>query len=393
MDRDKIDRDKIDREEISRDKIDGEKTLKRDKTMDRDKTMNSGKSDEKGLSGFSNKVFKYENCALPFEKKVQRVLLKQEEEPSEKYGCSPEKRSTEKLVQCGIVNIDKPSGPTSHQVSAYVRKILNLNKAGHSGTLDPKVTGVLPVALEGATRIAQELLTAGKEYVCLMKLHSDISKENLDALFSEMTGKIRQLPPVKSAVKRDWRMRSVYYTKILDFNEKDREVLFVIGCQAGTYIRKWVHDLGQKTGGAHMVQLRRTKAGPFNEATLCTLQDLTDAIHYYKNNNDDSYLRKLIMPIEKGVEHLPKIWVFDSTVDSLCHGANLNIPGISKLDSEIAPEDLVAVMTLKNELVCVGTAKESSSNILKNKRGIAVMSGRVFMQPGTYPKMQMKKEK
>jgi H/ACA ribonucleoprotein complex subunit 4 len=272
-----------------------------------------------------------------------------------------------------------------------VQKILNIKKAGHSGTLDPKVTGVLPVAVGRATRIVHDLLTAGKEYIALMKLHQDVDEDKIRKVFSEMTGKIKQMPPVKSAVKRDWRYRKVYYTKIIDIRE--REILFLIGSQAGTYIRKWIHDLGEKIGGAHMIQLRRTKAGPFNETTLCTLQDLTDAFHYYIKEGKEEMIREVILPIEKGVEHLPKIWVFDSTVGSLCHGANLNIPGISKLESDIEVNSPVAVTTLKNELVCIGKAKATSAEILKKKKGLAVSTDRVFMEIGVYPKMQMKKEK
>ncbi|MEW6063156.1 MAG: RNA-guided pseudouridylation complex pseudouridine synthase subunit Cbf5 [Nanoarchaeota archaeon] len=321
---------------------------------------------------------------LPFEKIKRKILLKKEAETSREYGISPEDRSTKELINYGIINLNKSDGPTSHQVSDYVQKILNIKKAGHSGTLDPGVTGVLPIALGRATRIVEYLLKAGKEYVCLMHLHKPISEDLIKKTFEEFTGKIKQLPPIKSAVKRVLREREIYYVNILE--TKNQDVLFKIGCQAGTYIRKFVHDFGQKLKiGAHMSQLVRTKVATFTDKDWITLYDLKDAYEFYKQG-DEKQLRKCILPIEKAVEHLPKIWVFDTTVDSLCHGAQLSIPGISKLESEIKEKDIIAILTLKNELICIGTAMLNSEEILKNMKGIVVKVNKVFMKEGTYPK-------
>ena|SRR3989338_1982484 len=324
--------------------------------------------------------------ALPFEKEEREIFIRKEAETSVKFGCKPDKRTTPELIEYGIINIDKPAGPTSHQISAYVQKILNITKAGHSGTLDPGVTGVLPIALQKGTRVVQALLTAGKEYVCIMHVHKDIPEKEIRRVCEKFTGKIRQLPPIKSAVKRQWRFRKIYYIDILEIQEKD--VLFRVGCQAGTYIRKLCSDIGKEIGGAHMAELRRTKAGSFNErTTLCTLQDLADACYYYTKEGNDKYLRHLIQPIEKAVEHLPKIWVFDQTVNTLCNGASLKCPGISKVTSNVQLEDVVAVMTLKNELVGLGNAKLISKDMLSDK-GIAVKLEHVFMKPGVYPKIE-----
>ena len=321
---------------------------------------------------------------LPFEKIKREILVKKEAKTDEKLGCNPEQRKTEEIINYGVVNINKPQGPTSHQVSDYVQKILNIKKSGHSGTLDPHVHGALPVALGRSTRVVQTLLTSGKEYVGIMHLHKDVDENNLnEAIKKYFTGKIRQTPPLKSSVKRVERTREIYYFEILEKDEND--ALFIVGCQAGTYIRKLIHDLGQKLKiGAHMLELRRTKAGPFDEKTLCTLQDLTDAFYFYKNENNGKFLRKIIQPVENAVRHLPKIWVFDTTIDTMCHGANLNIPGISKLNSGINENDIVAVMTLKDELVALGTAKMNSEKMLKDEKGMAVKTDKVFMEPGTY---------
>lgn len=327
---------------------------------------------------------------LPFEKVKRSIIVRKDAETSPKFGKKPEERTVEELLDYGIINVDKPEGPTSHQVSAYVQKILHIKKSGHSGTLDPKVTGVLPVAIGKATRIVQALLPSGKEYVCLMHMHKEVDEYQIRKVMSEFIGKIKQLPPIKSAVKRQWRFRSIYYIHILDITGQD--VLFRTGVEAGTYIRKLVHDIGVKLGcGAHMAELRRTKAGPFNEdTTLVNLQELTDAYYYYKEEKNEKYIRNCIKHIEFGVSHLPKVYVFDTTVDSLCHGAILKVPGISKVDTEISPDQMVAVMTLKNELICVGVAKMNSTQMVNEPKGIAVNTDKVFMNTGIYPKMEKK---
>ncbi len=324
---------------------------------------------------------------LPFEKIKREILIRREHASDPKFGCRSEDRKIRQHIDYGIVNVDKPKGPTSHQVSAYVQKIFGIGKAGHSGTLDPKVTGVLPIALNKVTKVVQALLPAGKEYICIMHLHDDIGEDKIRAACDEFVGRIKQMPPLKSAVKRQERYRKVYYLNILEV--KKRDVLFHVGCQAGTYIRKLVHDIGVKLGcGAHMAELRRTKAGPFNEATLCTLQGLTDAVWLFKEKNDESLLRRYVQPVENAVAHLPKVWVFDSTVSSIAHGANLKVPGISRVHSDVQVGELVAIMTEKGELVAIGEAKMISKDMVKSERGIAVVLERVFMERGVYPKIE-----
>ena len=319
---------------------------------------------------------------LPFEKKKRKIFTKKQAETDTNLGCDPDKRPVEELINYGIVNIDKPKNPTSHQVSDFVQKILNIKKAGHSGTLDPAVTGVLPIALERATRIVTNLLKAGKEYIAIMHLHKEVDKKIIIKIMNSFVGKIKQLPPIKSAIKRQYRFRNIYYIEILEIDGKD--ILFKVGCEAGTYIRKLIHDIGQKLEvGAHMAELRRTKAGPFDESTLTTLQDLADAYWYYKNENKETQLRKIIQPIEKAIQHLPKIWVIDSAIESITHGRDLAIPGISKLE-EFEKDETIAILSLKGELVATGKAMLVSDKIIKQEKGIAVKTEKVFMLPGIY---------
>ncbi len=325
---------------------------------------------------------------LPFEKVERKIFVKKESETNWDYGQDPNKRSVEELINYGIVNLNKVDGPTSHQVSDYVQRILNINKSGHSGTLDPGVTGVLPIALGKATRIVQTLLNAGKEYVCLMYIHKPVDEKEIYIAVEKCTGKIKQLPPIRSAIKRRLRTREIYYFNILEI--EGQEVLFQIGCEAGTYIRKIVHDFGQELKtGAHMEQLIRTKAGPFKDSSWHSLHDLKDAYEFYKEG-DETEIRKVILPIEDSVSHLPKVWIVDSAVDSICHGAYLSIPGISKINN-FNKNETIAIMTLKDELVALGNSAMSSDEIMNNEKGVAVKTTKVFMDRNVYPKFISKK--
>ena len=144
-------------------------------------------------------------------------------------------------------------------------------------------------------------------------------------------------------------------------------------------------DFGKRLGtGAHMQELIRTKAGPFKVENSFTLHDLKDAFTLYKNEGNEKEIRKLILPVESGVEHLNKIWVFDGAVNNLCHGSDLYSPGVVKLHKNIERGDLVAVMTLKNELVCLGIAESNSDVLLKNGKGLIAKTKKVFMERNTY---------
>jgi H/ACA ribonucleoprotein complex subunit 4 len=307
------------------------------------------------------------------------------------YGCYPEKRPIFEYVEKGVVNVDKPSGPTSHEVAAWVKDILGVNTAGHAGSLDPKVTGLLPILLGKATKAVPALRLSGKEYVCLLKLHREMPPKTIRKVCEEFTGPIYQMPPIKSAVKRALRIRTIYYLEVLEI--EGSSVLFRVGCEAGTYIRKLCHDIGLALGcGGHMQELRRTKAGPFTEKTLVTLQDLKDAYVFWKEDGDESEIRRVIRPMESAVSHLPKILLRDSAVDAICSGASLAIPGITSLDSNLTKGDLIALFTLKGELVALAKAEMSTEEILKASVGLAATPIRVMMEIGTYPKGWAKKE-
>jgi H/ACA ribonucleoprotein complex subunit 4 len=216
-----------------------------------------------------------------------------------------------------------------------------------------------------------------------MHIHDEVAEEKVRKVLKDFIGTIIQLPPIKSAVKREERERNIYYIDVLEIEGKD--VLFKVGCQAGTYIRKLCHDIGVALGcGAHMAELRRTKAGCFDESTLSRMQDLADAYYYWKEEGNDKFLRKIIKPIENAILHVSKVWVVDSAIESLTHGRDLAIPGISKFNTGIVEGDIVAIMTLKDEFVGIGNALMTSDDIKKSEKGIAVKTHKVFMKEGLY---------
>ena len=322
----------------------------------------------------------------PWEVKRSR-LVKAEEETDSRYGSKTTERSIEDHVKFGIINLDKPAGPSSHEVTAWVKRLLALEHAGHGGTLDPKVTGILPVALAEATKTVQALLVSGKEYVCVMRLHGATLEDKVRSVLDEFVGTIYQRPPVRSSVKRQIRTRKIYY---LDFLEiVDRNVLFQVGCEAGTYIRKLCYDIGEVLGvGAHMQELRRTRAGPFTEQeSMVTLHDIAYLQSQWQETKDESTIRKFVQPMEKTLELLPKIYVRDSAVDAICHGANLAAPGVLSLETDIKPSDVVAVLTQKGEGIALSKALMSTEDIMKIDHGLVAKTLRVLMSRGVYPKM------
>ena len=210
-------------------------------------------------------------------------------------------RIIDHLINFGIINIDKPSGPTSFWVDTYVRKALGLTKVSHAGTLDPKVTGVLPIALNRACKLTGFFLGENKTYVGIMRLHENVSIDKLkEAIEEKFLGKIKQIPPKKSRVKRQEREREIVKFEILEEHGKD--FLFISEVQGGTYIRKLIDDLGKELGvGAHMLELRRIKAGIFNEEDkiypCVNLYDFGKAVEEYKKGDGEN-LRKIIIPGE-----------------------------------------------------------------------------------------------
>ncbi len=313
-------------------------------------------------------------------------LIVLHETPDSKHGTRPQDRSIEEAIRLGVAIVDKPQGPTSHQVSAWVRDMFGVAKAGHSGTLDPHVTGVLPVALADATRAVDAVLEGDKEYVGVMQLHQDVDARKVKSMMERFVGDIYQVPPVRSAVRREQRVRHISELELLE--AQGRNVLFRVVCESGTYIRTLCADLGEALGvGANMLDLRRTRTALFTEAEAHPLNAFRDALAFWKEDHDEAPLRSLLRPVEALLAHLPRVIVKDTAVDAVCHGANVHVPGVAKLSPHIRRGQMVGVFTAKDEAVALAKSMMTSDEIVIAKSGVAADVARVLMNPGTYPKL------
>jgi H/ACA ribonucleoprotein complex subunit 4 len=306
---------------------------------------------------------------------------------NEKYGYYPANRPVNSLLDYGLILLDKPPGPTSHEVVAWVKRIIGISKAGHSGTLDPGATGLLPIGLGEGTKALSILLFGPKEYYALARLHYHIDDKKLDPVISQFVGDIFQRPPQRSSVKRATRIRTIYEVERLERYE--RLILMRILCQSGTYIRKIVYDIGEILGtGATMVELRRTQVSNLSERKdgLVRMHDLADALELYRHEEDDTKLRKLIRPIEYCMDGMDSVVVRDTAIDALCHGAQLAIPGILSISKKLKVGGIVGIYSMKGEIVGFGEVAMTREEIESNVKGIAINTKRIIMKPGSYPK-------
>lgn len=325
-------------------------------------------------------------------KQLENLTVIDQDITNNDYGTYYDKRSFEQLLQYGLILLDKPPGPTSHETVAWLKRILKIPKAGHSGTLDPQVSGVLPMGLGDGTKALEVLLYGPKEYHAIGRLHSLPSPEKLKKVLEEFTGELYQKPPQRSAVLRQTRTRTIYELELLE--QKERLMVLRVLCEAGTYIRKLIYDIGEILGpGATMIELRRTRVHQFNEnSKLVTLHELANAYSLWTEKKDDSKIKELILPIEHAFSEIKSVIIRDSAVDALCHGAQLAIPGILEASPDLKVDDLVAIYTQKGEIVALAKTLLSLEDIKEKTKGYAFETKRIIMSPNTYPKKWRTKE-
>ncbi|EPZ31473.1 H/ACA ribonucleoprotein complex subunit 4 [Rozella allomycis CSF55] len=304
-------------------------------------------------------------------------------------GHSPLQRPLKEYLRYGVINLDKPANPSSHEVVAWIRRILKVEKTGHSGTLDPKVTGCLIVCIDRATRLVKSQQSAGKEYVCVLRLHDKIESEKklLNAL-ETLTGALFQRPPLISAVKRQLRVRTIYESKLIEFDNERQLAVFWVSCEAGTYIRTLCVHLGYLLQvGGHMQELRRVRSGASTENEgMVTMHDVLDAQWVFENQRDESYLRRVVRPLESLLVGYKRIVVKDSSVNAICYGAKLMLPGVLRYESGIEVNTEVVLMTTKGEAIALGIAQMTTADIVCCDHGVVAKIKRVIMERDTYPR-------
>lgn len=266
------------------------------------------------------------------------------------------------LLQFSLINIDKPAGPTSYSVSEFVKRELNLSKTSHMGTLDPKVTGVLPITLGRACKLASYFIRHDKTYVGILHTHKEQNINELQKIIDEnFVGKIKQTPPHRSAVKREERERTVYLWNLLEVDDAKRNFVFEARVEGGTYIRKICSDLGEIIGGAHMEDLRRTTAGIFDESTIIDLFEFQDAVQKYKEG-DEEPLRKFVTPAEDAIRQvLPVVEIDKKAIKGLYIGRPLFLDSVKKKNDDISKDDSFAVFFGKQ---FIGVYKRTSEEVI-----------------------------
>ncbi len=298
------------------------------------------------------------------------------------WGDQPAQRSVKEMIPRSLVILDKPEGPSSHQVSSWVKNIFD-KKAAHSGTLDPNVTGVLPTGIGHSVRVLDLLHKVPKEYIAAMCFHEEVGRQEVKEILKEYQGEIYQTPPLRSGVKRERRKRHVYEIERLDVD--CREYLLRIKCESGTYIRTLCKDIGKSLGvGAHMMELRRTEAGGFSEEQVSTLQDLKDAYEFYLEGGEDD-LKEVLLPYEEALKIYPQIKVKDTAAGAVLNGADLASPGVLEMD-EFSEGDKVVIISAKGEGLAFGKAAYSAEKIVEKEEELVVRTERVFSPSGEYPK-------
>ncbi|KAK6935876.1 tRNA pseudouridylate synthase B, C-terminal [Dillenia turbinata] len=367
------------------------KKKKKDKTKDPDSINNNNSSNDVDF------LIKPQSFTPSLDTSAWPILLKNYDRLNVRTGhytplpsgYSPLKRPLAEYIKYGILNLDKPSNPSSHEVVAWIKRILRVEKTGHSGTLDPKVTGNLIVCIDRATRLVKSQQGAGKEYVCVARLHSkipDVAK--VARALETLTGAVFQRPPLISAVKRQLRIRTIYESKLLEYDPDRHLVVFWISCEAGTYVRTMCVHLGLILGvGGHMQELRRVRSGILGEKdNMVTMHDVMDAQWVYDNYKDESYLRRVIMPLEVLLTSYKRLVVKDSAVNAICYGAKLMIPGLLRFENDIEVGEEVVLMTTKGEAIALGIAQMTTAVMATCDHGVVAKIKRVVMDRDTYPR-------
>ena len=314
-------------------------------------------------------------------------MYKISDSASAPYGTPPSERSIEQLLESSVVIVNKQAGPSSHQVAAWLRDSFELESTGHGGTLDPNVTGVLPVSIGRASKVIKVMQESPKEYVCLMKHYSSQKESRVLEMFKKFTGPIYQIPPFQAAVKRELRIRRIYEIEMLEHSSK--KTLFRVLCEGGTYIRNLCEDIGSALGsGGFMEQLIRTKSGPFEIGNSITMVEAHDIYKNWKDTGDAKGLSAILKPLEDMLVDIPTIVAKDSAVDALCHGADLAVPGVVSVSKDMKRGQLISIRTSRDEAIALARATVNADEIAAKPKGKGKVAKleRVIMERGTYPR-------
>jgi H/ACA ribonucleoprotein complex subunit 4 len=301
------------------------------------------------------------------------------------FGTNPDERTLEQRLASGFILIDKPAGPTSHQLAAWARDLLGLERLGHGGTLDPFATGVLPLMAGRCMKITNKILKHNKTYIAVFRFKERPDEQVLRETMASMTGRIYNVPPEISAVKVQVRTRTIHAFELLDVDEQD--VVARITCEAGTYIRTMARDMGLMLNTpVTLKELRRESSGMFDLKDCITMDQLADAVWLWKECGQEEALSAVVHPIEKLLVDVPRCQVKDSAVAALAYGAPLLRPGIVSIPQNLKKGTELMVASMKGEAVGFVRLKVDSNEIATLDAGEVARPSMVLIDTEVYPR-------
>lgn len=313
------------------------------------------------------------------------IILDKDAKTSPEYGTIPDERTIDQLLESCFILLDKSPGPSSHQVSAWARDMMGLEKLGHGGTLDPFASGLLPLLSGKAMRLTGKILTHDKSYLALFKFGKEIERKEIEEKMAMLTGKVYNVPPEISAVRVQVRTRKISTFNILDFN--GTSLLTHIECEAGTYVRTIARDLGLLLDTpVDLRELRRPSSGEFSLKQSITMQQLADAYWLWKEKGDEAAMLRILHPIEDMLSDLPRVVVKDGAAAALSHGAPLLRPGLVSIDDDLNVGSEVLLVTMKGEAVAIAKMSQNSKVIPEMNQGEVAKPNCVLMKEDTYPR-------
>lgn len=313
------------------------------------------------------------------------IILEKDAKTSPDHGTIPSERTIEQLLESCFILLDKSPGPSSHQVSAWARDMIGLEKLGHGGTLDPFASGLLPLLSGKAMRLTGKILTHDKSYLALFKLGKELERNEIEDKMAMLTGKVYNVPPEISAVRVQVRTRKISKFDILDFD--GTSLLTHIECEAGTYVRTMARDLGLLLDTpVELKELRRPTSGEFSLSQSITMQQLADAYWLWQEKGEEDAMLRILHPIEDMLSDLPRVVVKDGAAAALSHGAPLLRPGVVSIDDDLNVGTEVLLVTMKGEAVAIAKMSQNSKVIPDMNQGEVAKPNCVLMKEDTYPR-------
>ncbi|MBJ63071.1 MAG: RNA-guided pseudouridylation complex pseudouridine synthase subunit Cbf5 [Euryarchaeota archaeon] len=313
------------------------------------------------------------------------IILEKDAKTSPDHGTNPSERTIEQLLESCFILLDKSPGPSSHQVSAWARDMMGLEKLGHGGTLDPFASGLLPLLSGKAMRLTGKILTHDKSYLAIFKFGKELDRNEIEDKMAMLTGKVYNVPPEISAVRVQVRTRKISKFDILDFD--GTSLLTKIECEAGTYVRTMARDLGLLLDTpVELKELRRPTSGEFSLSQSITMQQLADAYWLWQEKGEEDAMLRILHPIEDMLSDLPRVVVKDGAAAALSHGAPLLRPGVVSIDEDLKVGSEVLLVTMKGEAVAIAKMSQNSKVIPDMNQGEVAKPNCVLMKEDTYPR-------